>query len=37
MGLFALTGSQQFGLLSGVSQSLAGRVALLTLLPLSLS
>ena len=37
MGLFVLTGSQQFGLLSGVSQSLAGRVALLTLLPLSLS
>lgn len=37
MGLFVLTGSQQFGLLSGVSQSLAGRVALVPLLPFSLS
>ncbi|MDA1372053.1 MAG: ATP-binding protein [Proteobacteria bacterium] len=36
MGLFVLTGSQQFDLLSGVSQSLAGRVARLTLLPFSL-
>ena len=35
-GLFVLTGSQQFGLLSGITQSLAGRVALLTLLPFSL-
>ncbi len=35
-GLFILTGSQQFGLLSGITQSLAGRVALLTLLPFSL-
>jgi predicted AAA+ superfamily ATPase len=34
-GLFVLTGSQQFGLLSGISQSLAGRVALVTLLPFS--
>ena len=30
---FVLTGSQQFGLLSGITQSLAGRVALLGLLP----
>ena len=35
-GLFVLTGSQQFGLLSRITQSLAGRVALLTLLPFSL-
>jgi hypothetical protein len=35
-GLFVLTGSQQFGLLSGITQSLAGRVALVTLLPFSL-
>ena len=35
-GLFILTGSQQFGLLSGITQSLAGRVALLSLLPFSL-
>jgi len=27
-GLYILTGSQQFGLLSGITQSLAGRVAL---------
>ena len=32
-GHFVLTGSQQFGLLSGITQSLAGRVALLSLLP----
>lgn len=36
MGLFVLTGSQQFGLMSGISQSLAGRVAKLSLLPFSL-
>jgi len=36
MGIFVLTGSQQFGLLSGVSQSLAGRVAKISLLPFSL-
>ncbi len=36
-GRFILTGSQQFGLLSGVTQSLAGRVGLTRLLPLSLS
>lgn len=36
-GRFVLTGSQQFGLLSGITQSLAGRVGLLHLLPLSLA
>lgn len=36
-GHFVLTGSQQFGLLSGITQSLAGRVALVNLLPLSVS
>lgn len=36
-GLFVLTGSQQFGLASGITQSLAGRAALLRLLPFSLS
>jgi predicted AAA+ superfamily ATPase len=35
MGRFVLTGSQQFGLLDGISQSLAGRVGMLTLLPLA--
>ena len=35
-GHFIITGSQQFGLLSGISQSLAGRVALVELLPFSL-
>ena len=35
MGRFLLTGSQQFGLMSGVSQSLAGRSAFVELLPLS--
>jgi len=34
-GEFILTGSQQFDLLSGITQSLAGRAALLTLLPMS--
>jgi hypothetical protein len=34
-GRFILTGSQQFGLLSGISQSLAGRVGMLQLLPFS--
>ncbi|TVR04170.1 MAG: ATP-binding protein [Spirochaetaceae bacterium] len=34
---FVLTGSQQFGVLSGVSQSLAGRSVVLHLLPFSLS
>jgi predicted AAA+ superfamily ATPase len=37
MGRWVLTGSQQFGLLSGVSQSLAGRTAFLELLPFSLA
>lgn len=37
MGEFILTGSQQFGLTAGITQSLAGRVALLQLLPLSWS
>ncbi len=36
MGLFILTGSQQFGLLSGITQSLAGRTAFMELLPFSL-
>jgi len=36
-GAWILTGSQQFGLLSGITQSLAGRVGLLQLLPFSLS
>jgi predicted AAA+ superfamily ATPase len=35
-GTFILTGSQQFDLLSGVTQSLAGRVGLVHLLPLSM-
>jgi len=36
-GLFIITGSQQFELMSQITQSLAGRVALLTLLPLNYS
>ncbi len=36
-GQFILTGSQQFGLLSKITQSLAGRVGLLELLPFSLA
>jgi hypothetical protein len=36
-GRFVLTGSQQFGLLSGISQSLAGRVGILQLLPFSIA
>lgn len=35
MGLFLLTGSQQFGLMSGVTQSLTGRTAFIELLPFS--
>ncbi len=35
MGRYVLTGSQQFGLLAGVTQSLAGRVGFLNLLPFS--
>jgi hypothetical protein len=37
LGRFILTGSQQFELMSGVSQSLAGRTAVLRLLPFSLA
>jgi uncharacterized protein len=36
-GLFILTGSQQFELLEGISQSLAGRTALIRLLPFTLN
>ncbi|OGT41128.1 MAG: AAA family ATPase [Gammaproteobacteria bacterium RIFCSPHIGHO2_12_FULL_40_19] len=36
-GLFILTGSQQFGLLAKISQSLAGRVGFVQLLPFTLS
>lgn len=36
MGEFVLTGSQQFGLLSNITQTLAGRVGLVQLLPFSL-
>jgi predicted AAA+ superfamily ATPase len=35
-GIFILTGSQQFGLLSKITQTLAGRVGLIQLLPFSL-
>jgi hypothetical protein len=35
-GKFILTGSQQFGLMAGITQSLAGRAAVTELLPLSL-
>jgi uncharacterized protein len=35
MGLFLLTGSQHFGLMSDITQSLAGRTAFLQLLPFS--
>ncbi|VBB43571.1 AAA family ATPase [uncultured Desulfatiglans sp.] len=36
MGLYVLTGSQHFGLLSGITQSLAGRTAFVELMPFSL-
>ena len=36
-GMFVLTGSEQFGLTGAVSQSLAGRTALLRLLPFTLA
>lgn len=36
MGLFLLTGSQQFGLLSAITQSMAGRSAFIELLPFSI-
>lgn len=35
-GKYVLTGSQQFGLLSGITQSLAGRVGMVQLLPFSM-
>ncbi len=35
-GMFILTGSRQFGLISGITQSLAGRSALVRLLPFTL-
>lgn len=37
MGQFVLTGSQQFGLMTNISQTLAGRVGLVQVLPFSLS
>jgi CRISPR-associated endonuclease/helicase Cas3 len=37
LGLFLLTGSQQFQLLERITQSLAGRVAMLELLPFTLA
>ena len=37
MGLFLLTGSQQFGLMSGITQSLAGRTAFIELMPFSIN
>jgi predicted AAA+ superfamily ATPase len=37
MGDFVLTGSQQFGLMSGITQSLAGRVGRIELLPFSVA
>ncbi len=37
MGRWVLTGSQQFGLMDGITQSLAGRVGMLTLLGLAQS
>ncbi|MCX7634884.1 MAG: ATP-binding protein [Syntrophales bacterium] len=36
-GLFVLTGSQQFGLVARITQSLAGRVCLIHLLPFSIA
>jgi len=33
MGLYILTGSQQFGMLSGITQSLADRTAFVEMLP----
>lgn len=36
-GRFVLSGSQQFGLLAGITQSLAGRVGMTRLMPLSLA
>jgi len=36
-GRFVLTGSQQFGMVERITQSLAGRIGLLTLLPFDFS
>ena len=36
-GKYVLTGSQQFGLLSGITQSLAGRVGMVQLLPFAMN
>ena len=36
-GKYVLTGSQQFGLLSGITQTLAGRVGLVQLLPFAMN
>jgi hypothetical protein len=36
MGRYLLTGSQQFGLMSGITQSLAGRTAFIELLPFAI-
>lgn len=36
-GKYVLTGSQQFGLLSGITQSLAGRIGLVQLLPFAMN
>lgn len=36
MGMFIITGSQQFGLMQSISQSLAGRIGMVQLLPLTL-
>ena len=36
-GKYIVTGSQQFGLLAGVTESLAGRAAFLTLFPFSIA
>lgn len=37
MGMYILTGSQQFGLMSGITQSLAGRTAFVELLPFAIN
>ena len=37
MGLFLMTGSQRFGIVSEITQSLAGRAAMLSLLPFSIA
>lgn len=37
MGAFVITGSQQFGLMQSITQSLAGRIGMVQLLPLTLA